>query len=288
MEALRSSDLETEILKIKKAIIKTGRRLKELMYSNDDELFTYSDENVAGHRSLVVDLLAEDLLVRNLVHHKIGGRVLSEESGNIPLNVDSASQFTFVIDPIDGSNNYRRGIPFNCISVAFSSGLDEIAFSSVEHGILYDFNTGNIFEFHLNDIYFNGQEIYKSINTGPKVISYYYYGKHIAHNYPFEKQAKIRTLGCAALELVYVAYGGFDAFIDIRGNLRSYDYAVAAKIVQLMGGQVTIISDDDNPRILPHSEIMIDQLKAGYKLIAARSRELHDEILHQIYPEFTV
>jgi myo-inositol-1(or 4)-monophosphatase len=276
--------LETDVLKIKKAVIQTGRRLKELMYQDDPSIFQYKKDNVAGHKSLGIDLLAEDLFVENLNHSRIGGQVISEESGLIELDNQSDSVYTLILDPLDGSTNFRRGIPFNCISVAFMPGITDITLESLQYGLIYDFNSGNQFEIHASEIFFNGTEFYKSLNTGPRAISYYYSQNAPHKNYPFETNTKIRTLGCAALELVYVAYGGFDGFIDVRGGLGTYDFAVAAKYVRLMGGHVTVMKEDE-PIIIPNNEVLLNDIIPGYKLIAARSKDLHDELLSQLYPD---
>ena len=49
----------------------------------------------------------------------------------------------------------------------------------------------------------------------------------------------IRHLGANALELCYVADGTIDAFIDIRGRLRTTDMAAATLIIQEAGAQIT-------------------------------------------------
>ena len=50
---------------------------------------------------------------------------------------------------------------------------------------------------------------------------------------------RIRLLGSVAAELCYVADGTYDAFLDIRGNLRVVDIAAAKLIVEEAGGIVT-------------------------------------------------
>ena len=50
---------------------------------------------------------------------------------------------------------------------------------------------------------------------------------------------RIRLLGSVAIELCYVADGTYDAFLDIRGNLRVVDIAAAKLIIEEAGGTVT-------------------------------------------------
>lgn len=50
---------------------------------------------------------------------------------------------------------------------------------------------------------------------------------------------RIRLLGSVAIELCYVADGTYDAFLDIRGNLRVVDIAAAKLIVEEAGGIIT-------------------------------------------------
>ena len=54
-----------------------------------------------------------------------------------------------------------------------------------------------------------------------------------------ERTKHIRHLGANALELCYVADGTTDAFIDIRGKLRTTDMAAAWLIIQEAGGTIT-------------------------------------------------
>lgn len=272
---------ESDYANIRKAVVQTGDEIYKLM--NNKELLDYSTENVAGHRSLIIDIRAEDIIVKNLQELGIGGQVISEETGHISLD-GSETPYTFIIDPLDGSTNYKKGIPFSCISVGISNDFERFSYESLKYGIIYDFNSKTIYEIINGKLYVNGTTFTRSSSDQPLVISYYNYGKSCTNQlYNFERKARIRTLGSAALEMVYLARGGLNAFIDVRGSLGTYDFAVAAKFITLMGGTVAFYSDDFKGTI-PYDAIMLNEIKSNYKIIATFDQQLHEMIVSDLCP----
>ncbi len=274
-----------DLLQIRKSIISTGKTLKRLLNSRQSDLFAYQMNNMAGHKSLGIDLKAEDLLVEAFNSAGLRGQVISEERGIIPLESNDGIYYTFIVDPLDGSTNFRRGIPFNCISVAYMPDMDEIYLDQLENGIIYDFNSGNLYEVRDNQAFVNDDPMKMRQSAKPRTICYYYYSSNGMQQklLSFERNFRIRTLGCAALELVHVATGGFDGFIDVRGGLGTYDFAVAAKILELMGASVTyLVSKADGQEEVTPSDILLNDLQAGYKLVASQNKEFHDSMLESL------
>ena len=64
--------------------------------------------NPLGQKSMKIDVVLENLAIRKLRENKIGKRLVTEEKGDVRLSGDKG---VVVIDPLDGSNNYRRGVP---------------------------------------------------------------------------------------------------------------------------------------------------------------------------------
>jgi D-fructose 1,6-bisphosphatase (EC 3.1.3.11) len=81
----------------------------------------------------------------------------------------------------------------------------------------------------------------------------------------------MRILGSVALELSYVANGAYDAFMDLRGNLRVVDIAASKLIVEEAGGIVTTEKGDPLNGLL--------NVKERTSLIAAGNKQLHHEIM---------
>src|SRR6185503_17642333 len=80
-----------------------------------------------GDDTTAIDAAAE----RAILRHFEGSRIVSEEVG-----IHGEGPYTVVIDPIDGSMNAKRGIPFFSISIAVADGesMDDVFF-----GYVYDF-----------------------------------------------------------------------------------------------------------------------------------------------------
>ena len=62
---------------------------------------------------IAADVESENIIL-NFLKENSGFSILSEESGMIQRN---DRRFTWIIDPLDGSLNYLRGIPFCCVSI---------------------------------------------------------------------------------------------------------------------------------------------------------------------------
>ncbi|MEM2570529.1 MAG: inositol monophosphatase family protein, partial [Thermoproteota archaeon] len=89
-----------------------------------------------------------------------------------------------------------------------------------------------------------------------------------------EKAKHVRFLGTDALEICMVASGAADAFVDLRGFLRSLDFAAASLIVREAGGLVLNEKGEDlNVKLIPVSRSPI---------IAVASRKLAEEIFSNI------
>ena len=84
-----------------------------------------------------VDKIAEDAAINYLNKSKIKVNVLSEEAGFI----DNGAEYTFVLDPLDGTRNAYRGIPFYSVSI----GVGKKTISDVEYGIVKNIPTGDVF-----------------------------------------------------------------------------------------------------------------------------------------------
>jgi myo-inositol-1(or 4)-monophosphatase len=86
----------------------------------------------------------------------------------------------------------------------------------------------------------------------------------------------IRHFGANALELCYVADGLTDAFVDIRGKLRTTDVAAGFFILKQAGGIVT------SPEGAPVDATM--DPKQTVKFVASGNKEIHEQILKLLKP----
>lgn len=227
-----------------------------------------------------VDLAAEKAIVEALQLHSISFTLISEESGVKEFG-EKPKQCYVTVDPIDGTNNFVRGIPFYASSIAISA---KPALSTVYAALVTDL-------FH--DTTYTAQEGKGAYRDGEKIVSSAiesldeamvgldlnsYKVKEIAPQLTalIQKTKHIRHFGANALELCYVADGTTDAFIDIRGKLRTTDMAASFLIVKEAGG--TITTPEDN-----NLDVKLDP-KQKIKFIASGNKQLHKTIISLVKP----
>src|SRR5204863_6774190 len=90
-----------------------------------------------GDVTMVLDRVAEDAVLAELDLSGLPMTAISEERGELALN-GGGPPFA-VIDPVDGSLNAKRRLPFHSLSLAFASGR---AMSDVSFGYVYDLSCG--------------------------------------------------------------------------------------------------------------------------------------------------
>lgn len=148
-------------------------------------------------------------------------RILSEECGYI-----GEGDILVALDPLDGTFNAVRGIPFYSVSLCFS---DSEKFGDAFFGYVFNLVTG--------EEYFAGKEAFKNNRlikvslkeAFPEMNAIVYYPKK---DLPFKR---IRIFGSAALETCFIAEGVFDCFIDLRNMLRIFDIAGGVFIAERAG-----------------------------------------------------
>jgi myo-inositol-1(or 4)-monophosphatase len=228
-----------------------------------------------------VDLSAESAIIDTLEEHEISFTLISEESG-VKKYGKTPHRCYVTADPIDGTTNLMRGLPFYAASIAVSTRprLNTIHTSLVAdlfHGTTYIAQKGR--GAHRND-----QRITPSKNAsleeaviGVDLNSYKVQRMASRLTGLIQKTKHIRHLGANALELCYVADGTTDAFIDIRGKLRATDIAAAWLIVREARARMTTPNGDPlNIKLDPRQTV---------EFVAAANEEIHRIILGLIKPE---
>jgi len=84
-----------------------------------------AQRGAGGDISMQIDLIAENIVINTLENEKVNLLLISEELGEQYIgNKEKAinSQNVLIIDPVDGSNNAVRGIPYCSISIAYAIG----------------------------------------------------------------------------------------------------------------------------------------------------------------------
>ena len=186
-----------------------------------------------------VDKLAEDAAIKFLNKSKLKVNILSEEIGYL----DNKGKYTFVLDPIDGTRNAYRGIPFFSVSIAI--GKSKI--SDVEYGIVKNIPTGDTFiAENGRGAFFNRRRIGVPEVPDNEPLSSLALGKNFDRTtIKLAKKDKVRSLGSASLEMCMVAIGALDFYVVGREYIRVVDIAASTLILREAGGIVTNILGKD-------------------------------------------
>lgn len=182
--------------------------------------------NVSGDVTKYVDKVAEDLIIRHL--KPLNVNIVSEEVGEI----DNGSDYTVVVDPLDGSYNFSMGIPIFAFSFAVFKGKEPV------YGAIYEFFPKAFYEaIPGKGAYLNGSPIHVSDpEPGKEAISFYTRGRALRL---INKVKRVRVLGAIAVEMAYTAKGSLDGVFDIRNYVRPTDIAAGVMLVREAGGIVT-------------------------------------------------
>lgn len=175
---------------------------------------------------LSADVESERIIIDRLEKNS-DFNIISEECGN---RRGSDGSHTWMVDPLDGSMNYMRGIPICCVSVGLWKGDVPVL------GAVYDFNRSELFSGIVGTgAWLNGESIRSSavpakgsavLCTGFPVKMDYSKGNLDRYVKNVQEFKKVRMIGSAATSVVYVACGRADAYIeddimiwDIAGGL---------------------------------------------------------------------
>ena len=195
-----------------------------------------------------VDIKAEQDLIYHLQKSYPDHAILAEESG---LTGSEDAEYRWIIDPLDGTTNFIRGIPHYAVSIAC------LHKGRLEHAVIVDpIRREEFTASRGRGAQLNGHRIRVSklgslegalLGTGIP------FKDHCDDQLgPYTKTvellagecAGIRRAGAASLDLAYVAAGRLDAFWEI--GLAPWDIAAGALLVKEAGGLVADIDASDN------------------------------------------
>lgn len=177
-----------------------------------------------------LDVVADEVAVRVL--RAAGLRIVSEESG-----ITGAGEWTVVVDPIDGSTNCDRGIPFYATSLALMRGDELVA------GLVKNQATGTVYEAEKGRGAFrDGVAIHASAEREIAAAIISFSGRPERHL----GWAQYRSLGAASLEICLVADGSLDAFgVAQQSALHPWDYLGALVVAREAGAVAGDLFGDD-------------------------------------------
>lgn len=221
------------------------------------------------HSDLVSDAdKASEALILGAIRERFPDHaILSEESGASP----GPSDYTWVVDPLDGTLNYVHGFPFYSVSIALARAGEPLL------GVVYDPLRGELFAAERGQgARANGRRLGVSATTslGQALLTTGFpYSRFSQPDNNLREFAhlsmrarEIRRSGSAALELSYIAAGRSDGHWELE--LNPWDLAAGALLVREAGG---LVSDwQGRPWAL-----------AEPRIVASNGR-IHAELLHEL------
>lgn len=173
------------------------------------------------------DLSSEKVLVRELSAAHPEYSILSEEMG---LKPGQDSQNCWIIDPLDGTVNFMKGVPYWCISAALKCD------NKIKAGVIFDPLRNEVFfaeagkgaflnnrRLRLSPVHYLDDALVSFSGINDSIVAKI-----------FDKCLSGRKMGSTALSLAYVAAGRFDAFIR-KGGTTEWDTAAGMLIASEAG-----------------------------------------------------
>lgn len=176
------------------------------------------------------DIKSEEKIVKIIKENFNGHNIFSEEK----IQEDNSSEYTWYIDPIDGTSNFTRSIPLFGISIALVRDNQPIL------GVLYFPTIDLLLKAEKNKgAYVNDRKVKVSNRELKKSLYYsggYYKGKMQLEKNVADKVGLVKIIDASSYELAQIAMG--DAELYILDNV-PHDVAAGVVIVREAGGMVT-------------------------------------------------
>ncbi len=225
-------------------------------------------KGASGSDTSKIDKFAEDAVLAFMDEQDIGLNVLSEEIGF----VDRGGKKTLVLDPIDGTVNCTRGIPFFSISMAVCNKT----MADCDHALVRNLFSGDTYYARRGGgAELNGHRIAVSKFNRDDSLFLMFDGRDVAPESEKVKAmaSRVRTMGCASLEMCLVAQGSAQAhYMNCTKRsrmIRIVDIAASCLILREAGGEVVDLAGnkldmelslDDRKNFLAYGDPKIKEL----------------------------
>ena len=259
-------DEEIKIL-ARKTVDKIHRKVRKVYSTEFHKMGSNTGIGADGTPTKYIDKIAEDAAIKFIKKSDLKVNLLSEEAGFL----DFGGDYTFVLDPVDGTRNAYRGIPFYSVSL----GVGISTLSDVEYGIVKNIPNGDVYIGEKGQgAFLNNKRIMIPEVPCKTLISSLTLGKNFDElTLSLANKDIVRSLGSASLEMCMVATGALDYYVVGREYIRVIDIAAATLIVREAGGAVTNIKGEELDMAL--------NLDERSSIIAACNEELIQKIISQ-------
>ena len=208
-------------------------------FDDPDERARETWRGEGGDMALAIDRAAEDAVLGELDASGFGMRVVTEERGTLELG--GGGEYVVVVDPIDGSLNAKRDMPWHALSIAIARGN---AMADVEFGYVATIDGAEEWRAARGEGAWLGEqrldvaggrgelEVLGVESARPELVA------EASDALAASGARRLRMIGSIALSLCYVGGMRFDAMLSLR-TCRSVDAAAAQLVVREAGGLVS-------------------------------------------------
>jgi len=231
-------------------------------------------ENPLGQKTMKVDVDLERVILNEL--KKQACIVASEEMGL--KSFSKSPKHLFVVDPLDASENYKRGMKSYVLGIARARPGSRLC--GVEEAYIYDFITGDEFYSHKgkgawrNEREMRASEI-KDISEAILAIDFYRPGAKPVSDSTRAKALKyskdIRRYGPALLEMAYVACGSLEGYLNLNMTLSTV-HACGPALMKHAG---CIVTNEKGEEL----EFGLENVNEYFTIVAGANREIHEKML---------
>ena len=197
-----------------------------------------------GTRVTETDLAISQGVFASLARTFPGDQFFSEESADTSGPIQRTAEWAWLLDPIDGTNNFALGVPLTAISLALLHDGMPV------YGFIYDLGRRSLLHGGAGlGMHENGERIEAGFGrTGSdKIVAIH--TPLDAHHLPgllaIVQQFKLRAFGSGALHLSYASLGMIDACLDF--TVRVWDIAAAAAFCPETGAEVHYFNGNPFP-----------------------------------------
>ena len=234
--------------------------------------------NAKGDHQQRFDLAADAAVRRFLEQEFDSGIIVSEESQEHRFGIVEPV-YRFVIDPVDGSDNWARHLPLSSVSIAVLPVEAPIAVNQVIAALTGDLERENA------AVFVRGSGVHRGVNrirtASTRRIKHAFVSCELNHYSPtsrlgdlFASARAVRSYGCASRAIALVADGSLDAHIDVRERLTPESFLAAAAILQEAGGCVLDAAGNSLPTFT--------NLQQRTTIVAAATEELARAIIETL------
>jgi len=218
-----------------------------------------------------VDKACEEMLIKAISKAYPAHSIIAEETGK---HMHEESPWAWVIDPLDGTNNYSQGLPIFCVSIGVTYEGEPVV------GVVYTPYLDELFTAVKGEGAFMQMGLCMDELMPPERLRVSektdLHQSVVASGFPYDKATHpinnvreastvipqvrgFRRMGAAAYDLCSVAMGTIDVYWEY--DLKPWDACAGSLIVKEAGGIITPLRNDRNISIIAGNETIVKELE---------------------------